>query len=143
MDSKSMIKIIIILALAGMAIDALLTYNKITYSKIGCPAGGSCDIVISSPYSEFFGIPVSLYGMGAFIFFVFVGLLSLNGRIGEKMGLQIIAVFGAIGLVIAAWFIYLMEFVIQAICPWCILSHALLLAIFLVCIYALIKIRKA
>ena len=143
MDSKTALKIIIILALAGMAVDALLTYNKITYSRIGCPAGGGCDIVTGSIYSEVLGIPVSLLGMGAFIFFIILALLALNGKFSEKNAFQLIIAVSAIGLVIAAWFVYVMVYLLDAICPWCVLSHTILLAIFAISIYTFLKMRKA
>ncbi len=142
MDAKTALKIIIILSLAGMAVDSLLTYNKIYSEKIGCPIGGGCDIVASSPYSVFLGIPVSVLGLGAYLFLFAVAILGLNGKISEKNCLQLIIAFSAAGMIIALWFIYLMEFVIQAICPWCLLSHAILFGILTIALYAFLKLLK-
>jgi uncharacterized membrane protein len=142
MNPKTALKIIIILSLAGMAVDSLLTYNKISYSRIGCPVGGGCDIVTGSIYSEFFAIPVSLFGLGAFMFFIAASLLALNGKFSEKNAFQLIIAVSAIGLVIAVWFVYVMVYLLNAICPWCVLSHTILLGIFAVSVYAFLKMQK-
>lgn len=141
MDSRKALQIIVILALVGMALDAFLTFNKITLSRIGCPVGGGCDIVSNSPYSEFFGIPVSIFGFGAFMFFMVAALLAINEKIAARTALQLIIAFSAFGLAIVAWFIYLMYFVIGAICLYCMASHIMLLLVFGISVIALIKLK--
>lgn len=134
MNSRTWLKLIIVLSLIGIGADALLTYNKLTDSAVGCAAGGGCDIVKGSIYSEFMGIPVSLFGLGTFLFFIALSLLALGKKIPAEWAYKLIMGFSALGLLIALYFMYIMLFVLDAICPWCILSHAALLLV-LICAY--------
>lgn len=131
--SKSMfwLKLIVVFSLIAIFADATLTYNKLTDSAVGCPAGGGCDIVKGSIYSEFFGIPVSLFGMGAFIAFLVLAFLVWHKDISAILAFDWILIIGGIGLLIALYFVYIMLFVLEAICNWCFLSHFMLLFVFL------------
>lgn len=127
MNRDQWLLLIIVFSLIGIGADALLTYNKLTDSAVGCAAGGGCDIVKGSIYSEFMGIPVSIFGLGTFALFILLALLARAGTIQKEWAFKITALFGIIGLLIAAYFVYIMLVVLEAICPWCFLSHAALL----------------
>ncbi|QQR93014.1 MAG: vitamin K epoxide reductase family protein [Candidatus Iainarchaeum archaeon] len=124
-------KLIIVFTLIAIGADAMLTYNKLTDSAVGCPAGGGCDIVKGSIYSEFFGIPVSLFGMGAFIAFLVLVFLAWHRDISNVLAFDWILILSGIGLLVAIYFVYIMLFVLEAICNWCFLSHFMLLFVFI------------
>lgn len=117
----------IVLAVLG-AVDALyLTYVKLAHAQAAfCQAGGGCDTVNASPYSEIGGIPVALLGFGAFLLILL--LLLLERRMTEYGPL---AVFGLsmTGVLYSGYLTYLELFVIHAICPYCVISAVLLLAL--------------
>ena len=39
-----------------------LAQSKLLAAPVACPAGGSCETVLSSGYAELFGIPLSAFG---------------------------------------------------------------------------------
>ena len=125
------LKLIVVFSLIAIGADAMLTYNKLTDSAVGCPAGGGCDIVKGSIYSEFFGIPVSLFGMGAFIAFLVLVFLAWHRDISNVLAFDCILILSGIGLLVAIYFVYIMFFVLEAICNWCFLSHFMLLFVFI------------
>ena len=49
------------IALMGACGTAYLTVIKLMGDDAACPAGG-CDRVLSSPYAEVFGLPLTLFG---------------------------------------------------------------------------------
>ena len=88
METRKLLKIIIVLSIVGMAVDTLLSYNKITDSNVACEAGGGCDIVAGSIYSEIgdTGIPVSFLGFGAFLLFGILSAGALKGKTDGSKG---------------------------------------------------------
>ncbi len=126
---------IILATFAGLGTDFILFYNKITSHEIACPLGGSCDFVNNSVYSEIVGIPVSVFGLLAFAFFLVVSWLAWHRRIDEKTALMGLVFVAGASLVGIAYFVYLMVFVLEAICTWCMLSHLIMLSIFAYALY--------
>ena len=63
-------KVIIVLSLLGLVIMTYLTYIHFAKAKSFCDLSEtvSCDVVTTSIYSEIFGIPVSILGLGYFAF---------------------------------------------------------------------------
>lgn len=100
-------------------------------SPPGCGEGSGCEKVLGSRWSKVFGIPV-----GAFALLGYVSLqafLLLSGHVARK-GILIVcgAVFGSV-----LWFVSLQLFVIQAVCPFCMLDHGLGLIAALLAVSAL------
>lgn len=131
MDARGWLKLIIACSLLAIVADSVLTYNKLTDSAVGCAAGGGCDIVKGSIYSELFGIPVSLIGSGAFLLFIILAAAGLKKILPVEDAFKYTAIFAGLGLFPAAYFMYIMFGVLNAICPWCVFSHAMLLGVFI------------
>jgi len=125
------------LTFMGLGIDFILFYNKITSNEVACPIGGSCNFVNNSVFSEMFGIPVSVFGLLAFAFFLVISWTAWHKRMDETLALKAIAVMSGLTLLGIAYFVYLMIFVLEAICSWCMFSHLIMLTIFLFSIYYL------
>lgn len=127
----------IILAMMGLGTDFILFYNKVSHTSTACPLGGSCDFVNNSVYSEMFGIPVSVFGLLAFTFFFILAWVAWHKKIDEVLALKVLALFSGLTLVGIAYFVFLMLFVLGAICTWCMFSHLIMLSIFLFAVYHL------
>jgi uncharacterized membrane protein len=60
------------IASMGAALTAYLTITKLTGGEVGCAVNasattGSCTDVLSSPYATVFGLPLSLFGLLAYL----------------------------------------------------------------------------
>jgi uncharacterized membrane protein len=112
----------IVLSLIGALDSAYLTWVKITHQEAFCGGSGECATVANSPYSEIFGIPIAILGLGAYL--VIIGLHILESR--SKLWLQNapLLIFGMTlaGTIYSAYLTYLEIWVIYAICPYCVLS---------------------
>ena len=128
---------LILASFAGIGTDFILFYNKITSNEVACPLGGSCNFVNNSVFSEMFGIPVSVFGLLAFAFFLVVSWTAWHRRVDEKTALLALVLVAGGSLLGIAYFVYLMIFVLEAICSWCMLSHLIMLSIFLYAAYNL------
>ena len=119
------------LALAGMALTGYLTATAWAGQTVaGCAAGSGCDLVLASRWSKLFGLPVSFWG-----FFAYASLAGIAWirRTDTRWKLAwVVSLFG----VLYSLYLTLMAFTeLEAACPYCLASLALMLAIFATVIY--------
>lgn len=128
------LKAVSILCFVGIADCAYLTYRHFLAEKI-CLAGGMCDVVLTSPFSKVFNIPVCILGL--FLYFIILiitlTLKKITWAIALILGLSIL------GLLLSSYLTYAQFFIIKASCPYCLLSTALIVCIILISIYAMKK----
>jgi uncharacterized membrane protein len=104
-------------AVAGLALTVYLTATSLLDTSTYCPTSG-CDVVLSSRYSELFGIPISLFGA--------VGFLAILASAAHPRGalLGVIVAVGGIGY--ALYLVAVQVAVIGTTCALCMTSHGLL-----------------
>lgn len=122
-----------IIAMIGL-IDALyLAWVKLSHHESAClPGIGNCETVNTSRYATIFGIPIALLGAGAYLTILLI--LFLEQRKGfwtENSGMVIFGL-SLIGVLYSAYLSYLELAVIHAVCPFCVLSAASVLLIFVI-----------
>jgi uncharacterized membrane protein len=129
----------LVLALLG-ALDAtyLLVY-KLTNNNAMCLGNGGCHDVNFSPYSEIGGIPVSLFGLAAFLLIAFILILEPRSKIVKENGSLAIFGISLAGVAFTAYLTWLELYVIHAICPFCVASAVLIALIFILAIIRLLK----
>ena len=109
---------LVILAVAGIAIAGYLAATKLSGEIPVCGPLKGCETVNTSEYSELFGIPVALFGVGYSIV-ALVGSLAW-WRSGDRRALYVLYGMGLLGLLAVAYLTYLELFVIGAVCVWCV-----------------------
>lgn len=118
-----------VLALVGLAVSGYLAYERLTGSEsLVCSDSGviNCLKVTTSQWSVILGVPVAVAGVA---FFAAMTLLCLPiSAIRPLHRLRII--FGAVGLPMVAWLIYVEVAKVHAICLWCTAAHAIALLLF-------------
>jgi len=104
-----------------------------------CGTGG-CEVVQTSRYAEFLGVPVALIGAAGYLSLLVVGLAGLQPAWLERRGptLLLLALSG-VGVAFTAYLTYLEAAVIRAWCRWCVASAVIITAIF---ITALLGLRE-
>ena len=92
-----------------------------------------------SPYAEISGIPISVFGIFAYL--VILGILVLEARVKIVKENGPLAIFGIslAGVAFSAYLTYLELYVIHAICPFCVASAVLISFIFILAIIRLVK----
>ncbi len=128
-------------AIVGLSVSAYLLYLSLL-PPTSCPIGAvgvlSCNEVIYSEYSKFYGISVALLGLGWFI--VALGLIVLMRRDWRFVrGVMVWSILGAAGV---TGFVYTEVFLIGSICPLCSIAHIAGIAILLLSIPA-VRYRAA
>jgi uncharacterized membrane protein len=128
-----------ILAWLGVLDATYLLIYKLTNNPPMCLGSGGCHNVNFSPYSEINGIPVSIFGIIAYL--VVAGILLLEPRVKIARENGSLAIFGIslAGVAFTAYLTWLEIYVIHAICPFCVASAVIICLIFILAIIRLIK----
>lgn len=114
----------LVLAAAGVAVSGYLAYEHArSQSPICVIGGGGCATVANSRYAELAGIPVAAYGLAMY---VLVGALALVRAVWARaVGFAVVLA----GVVFSGYLTVLELFVIDAICPWCVASALICVAL--------------
>lgn len=104
------------------ALDAAyLTYLDFNKLSSGCGIG-SCSAVLTSEYSQIYGIPTAAFGL---LYYLFIfGLVLLYKLRKNKMILWFAKRFTLIGFLVSIVLVYIQTQIIGSICPFCMMSAA-------------------
>lgn len=136
-------KATIIIAILGILDAIYLTIIKFTDNKALCLEGiGDCWTVNNSSYSEWNGIPISLFGIVAYLCMILI--LTLQNRVKFLVDFGSIFVFGIalIGFFFSIYLTYLQFAVIKAVCPFCIISATTMTIVFILSLINLLKDQR-
>ena len=117
-------------AVIGLTVSAYLTYLSLL-PPTSCPVGDfaffSCNEVLWTVYSKWYGVSVALLGSGWFV--ISLALIVLTQWNWKFMrGVLLWGLLGAIGV---GGFVYVELFLIGSVCPLCTIAHLAGVAIFL------------
>lgn len=118
---------VVIASLTGLAVSIYLLSFKLSDKPRVCLTGSGCSDVNASSYSFFLGIPVSVYGILAYLLLTAAGVAW--AAMGEKVSEWVL--LGAFGIslggfLFSLYLTYLEAYVIYAWCSWCLTSAALI-----------------
>ena len=130
----------LILSLLGVANAIYLTIIKYANNPQLCIQGvGNCWSVNISRYSELFGIPVALLGAITFSFLTVAIWLENSKHSWSKLTIYFEFGVSLFGVMFSAYLTYIELFVINAVCPFCVLSAIIILLIWLRSLVLLLK----
>lgn len=127
---------ILIVALAGFADSTYLAIEHFRGIIPPCTLVTGCEQVLTSRYSEIFGLPVALLGaiyylaimLGAFIYLESKHSAALQAHHIEILKWTLLLTI--VGLSASLWFVYVQAFVIGSYCLYCLASAATSTALF-------------
>ena len=125
-----------ILSVVGLGLSLYLSAVHFSQGQIplACPSGGlvDCQRVTTSPASMIGPVPIAVLGVGWFLvaLVLIVGLLPLNPSSAARASI----VWSAAGVAGVFYLVYVELFVVDALCLWCTVAHALIIAIFLLAV---------
>lgn len=120
-----------VLALGGLFVSLYLWLWKLgLMGALVCGTGG-CEVVQTSRYAMFAGVPVALLGVIGYAAIFGVSVAGLHGDWGtSRTPTRLIAILAGIGVLFSAYLTYLEAYVIHAWCRWCVSSALIVTAIF-------------
>ncbi len=135
---KLLVLVVMSLFGLGAALEVFITYYYLGQSLPYCTPGGffDCTRVLSSTYSQFFGIPLELFAAAYFV--VNLALVYLIAFASEKVfqrALSAIFIWRFLGLMIVPYLVFIELFVIHALCIYCTMMHIAIVADFIIISY--------
>ncbi len=130
-----------LLAFIGLADALYLTAHHYLGFALACGPLSGCSTVTSSAYSIIFGVPVALLGALYYLSMFFGFLFALEYQ--SFTYFRIVCTLSLCGLFASVWFLFVMAFLLQAWCTYCLISAATSLLLFGVSMYALRVTRSA
>ena len=135
MSDRALRACLAVVALAGTAVAAYLTYVHYQPDALICTSSRGCETVQESSYAELAGIPVALLGLIAWV--AVLALVAWDSELARTL-------VAAIGLGAAGFAVYLVvlqAFVIDAWCVWCLVNDVVLVP--LLAILAVWRVLRA
>ena len=136
MNKRQYILLLFLIAILGFLLSLYLTKHHYDLNKGFCDISStlSCSLVNTSVYSEWFHIPVALFGVLWFlVLFILVALLYQRKRIEG-----ILLLWAVLGIASLIYFIRA-EVLLGAVCPYCTVVHVLVMIAF---VFSLVLYRK-
>lgn len=121
--------LILILALCGLADSAYIAQHEMSGTPLICDIENlsGCNVVVASPYSYLFGIPLAQYGI-LFYSIIFV-LAALELVIFDQLLRRVLQGFSLMGVLASIYFTFVQVFFIDAYCIYCLASALIALLI--------------
>lgn len=129
----------LILSLIGALDAAYLSWMKLTEREVFCGGSGNCATVSNSPYAEIAGIPVAFLGLGAYLALLGLVILEDSNRLWQQYAPLAVFAISLAGVLYSAYLTYLEFAVIRAICPYCVVSALIMLVIFGLALWRVLK----
>lgn len=117
---------IVVCALAGFGVAAKIYADKQKPKPMVCPMGGTCDRVVRSKYSQFFGVDISVGGMlyYSLIAVVYTAIMFSQGALPAELSFAVVGLsVGA--LMFSLYLVGIQAFVLRNWCTWCVISAIL------------------
>lgn len=92
----------------------------------------NCASVMKTPQASLFGFPNSFLGLMSYPIFLFVAVALLTGVRFNKTVLRLLFAGSLSAALFALWLYFDSVYVIQILCPWCLLTTTTTLIIFAV-----------
>lgn len=125
----------IVVALAGVALAAYLTYVHYQPQALICTTGGGCETVQQSKYAVLAGIPVAVLGLAAWTAALVLAIWD------SELARTLLLAIALVALAFAVYLVVLQLFVIDAICTWCMINDLAITPVFVV--LTLLRLRTA
>jgi len=129
------------LALAPIGfLDALyLTIEHYLGRIPPCSIISGCEKVTTSKYSVIFGVPTSLLGTLYYLAVIVALVYFLDSK--KTIVIKLVSMFTLAGFLFSGWLMYLMFFVIHAVCQYCLLSALSSTGLFIIGVLVLKSLR--
>lgn len=128
-----------IVAVVGLVDSIYLTIHHYTAEPVPCSIIDGCEMVLTSAYATFAGIPIALFGAVAYADAL---AFALIWALGKSMGRLLFGVQSTVMAAVSLWLIYVQAAKINAFCQFCLLSAATSITLFVIFVLSVLASRK-
>jgi len=130
--------IALVAAIIGALNAVYLSWVKLSHNETLCAPGlGDCFTVNTSRFSEVYGIPIALFGLGAYLLIIAILLFEARNKFLQENASMALFGISLVGVLYSIYLSYLEAYVILAWCPYCVLSAVMITIVFVISIIRL------
>ena len=137
--NKWLYKASLVLVVIGILVSIYMTIYKLTDNNAMCLGNGGCSVVNTSKYSEIYGIPVGLVGVGGYAAILLLHLLENRNDFMRRNATLFIFGLALAGFLFTLYLVYVEFAILKALCPFCLTSQAAMTIIFVISIVRLVR----
>jgi len=126
-------------AFVGFLDAVYLSANYLSGSVPPCFVTEGCDVVTTSIYSKFFGIPVAILGALYYLSHMVLMIYYVDRKAIRTLFL--IAIWATAGFIFSLWLLFAQLMLIKELCSYCIVSAITSTLLFILGIYFWKKAR--
>lgn len=121
-----------LLATAGVYVAGVLSFAHVRRAIVPCGVGSGCNELAYHPSANWFGVPVAVFGLAAFVTLaLIIGVRSAKGPGRVRRSLLIAGYgFSAVGTFVSLWLTGFAVVDLKLLCSWCLASGVLFCLIF-------------
>jgi len=116
---------LLFLSFLGVSETFYLSFSKLVGSSVLC-SDQNCSVVLSSVFSNFLGVPLSVFGFVVYFLSFYQMLTFLKNKTGDfDKNCFLNQTFPLPALTLgffSSYFVYILESILKTQCPWCFLS---------------------
>jgi uncharacterized membrane protein len=144
--SRGKFVVLVLMSIIGLfaASETLFTYYLFKQALPFCTSGSiggislDCNVVLGSKYSQIFGIPLELFAVAYFVInLILVYLVTFGNPRVFSRALTVLFGWRFVGLMIVPYLVFIEFIVLKAVCIYCTIMHAAIIADFIVITYFL------
>jgi uncharacterized membrane protein len=136
---KWLYRAMIVLTIIGIAVSVYMTIYKYSGNDGMCLGSGDCSTVNASRFSELYGVPVAVFGVGGYAAILLVLLYERRVAFLRTNGTLVMFGISLLGFLFTLYLVYLEIWVIKAICPFCVTSQVAMTLIFILAVMRLFQ----
>lgn len=125
-------RISLVLAVVGLFIAGTLSLGHILEVVVPCGLQKGCDIVTTSPFAKWFGLPVAYFGFASYALLAGMAFMRMRGGADARSLIGWGLSLSSLGLAGSVWLMYISFGVLRALCPWCLASAITMALVFAV-----------
>lgn len=136
---KWLYRISFILVTIGLIVAIYMTVYNLSSNDTMCLGSGDCSTVNDSPYSRVYGMPVAGIGLAGYLAILISHWLEQRARFFEQNGTMLIFGLSLTGFLFTLYLIYVEFAILNALCPFCLVSQIVMTCIFIIAIIRLVR----
>lgn len=136
---KRLYKASLVLVVIGILVSVYMTIYKLTNNDGMCLGSGDCSTVNASVYSEIFGLPVGLLGVGGYAAILALHLLENRNDFMRRNATLFIFGLALTGFLFTLYLVYVEFAILKALCPFCVTSQTAMTLIFIISVIRLVR----
>jgi uncharacterized membrane protein len=136
---KWLYKASLVLVVIGILVSVYMTIYKLTNNDGMCLGSSDCSTVNASVYSEIFGLPVGLLGVGGYAAILALHLLENRNDFMRRNATLFIFGLALTGFLFTLYLVYVEFAILKALCPFCVTSQTAMTLIFIISVIRLVR----